>query len=67
LGLNGLVIKSHGGTDARGFANAMRVAARLAASSYMTQVSESLLALSDARAQAQNSVAEPLKILTEQE
>ena len=67
LGLNGLVIKSHGGTDARGFANAMRVAARLAASSYMSQVSESLMALSDARAQAQGSAVEPSKILSEQE
>jgi glycerol-3-phosphate acyltransferase PlsX len=28
LGLNGVVVKSHGGTDARGFANAIAVAAR---------------------------------------
>jgi glycerol-3-phosphate acyltransferase PlsX len=67
LGLNGLVIKSHGGTDARGFANAMRVAARLAASSYMTQVGESLLALNDARARSQNSEVETLKILSAQD
>ncbi|GIU67984.1 phosphate acyltransferase PlsX [Candidatus Phycosocius spiralis] len=53
LGLNGLVIKSHGGTDARGFANALRVAARLAASSYITQVSDNLKRLSAARAQTQ--------------
>jgi glycerol-3-phosphate acyltransferase PlsX len=53
LGLNGLVIKSHGGTDARGFANAMAVGARLAASSYMTQVADNLLRLTAARAAAQ--------------
>jgi glycerol-3-phosphate acyltransferase PlsX len=53
LGLNGLVIKSHGGTDARGFANAMAVGARLASSSYMTQVADNLLRLSAARAAAQ--------------
>lgn len=53
LGLNGLVIKSHGGTDARGFANAMAVGARLAASSYMTQVANNLLRLAAARATAQ--------------
>ena len=57
LGLNGLVIKSHGGTDARGFANAMAVGARLASSSYMTQVSDNLLRLSVARAAAQAQTA----------
>jgi glycerol-3-phosphate acyltransferase PlsX len=51
--LNGLVIKSHGGTDARGFANAMAVGARLAASSYMSQVADNLLRLTAARAAAQ--------------
>lgn len=54
LGLNGLVIKSHGGTDARGFANAMAVGARLASSSYMTQVADNLMRLSAARAEAQS-------------
>src|SRR3712207_2101100 len=34
LGLNGVVVKSHGGTDARGFANAIKVAADMAASDY---------------------------------
>ncbi len=31
LGLNGIVVKSHGGTDALGFANAIGVAADLVA------------------------------------
>ena len=34
LGLNGIVVKSHGGADAAGFANAIRIAADLAASDY---------------------------------
>jgi glycerol-3-phosphate acyltransferase PlsX len=31
LGLNGVCVKSHGGTDALGFANAIRVAVKLIA------------------------------------
>ncbi len=34
LGLNGIVVKSHGGADARGFASAVRLAADLAESDY---------------------------------
>ena len=34
LGLNGMVVKSHGGADARGFATAIKVAVDLAASGY---------------------------------
>ncbi|GBF57356.1 phosphate acyltransferase [Candidatus Phycosocius bacilliformis] len=57
LGLNGLVIKSHGGTDARGFANAIAVGARLASSSYMQEVADNLLRLRDVRTQAQATAA----------
>jgi glycerol-3-phosphate acyltransferase PlsX len=42
LGLNGIVVKSHGGADAKGFGNAIRTAVDLARSDYMTKVSESL-------------------------
>jgi len=42
LGLNGIVIKSHGGADARGFANAIRVAAELAASDFVRQLDDDL-------------------------
>lgn len=42
LGLNGIVVKSHGGADARGFANAFRVAADLAASNHTAEISENL-------------------------
>jgi glycerol-3-phosphate acyltransferase PlsX len=39
LGLNGVVVKSHGGADAKGFANALKVAADLATSDYAAQIS----------------------------
>lgn len=45
LGLNGLVIKSHGGADARGFASAIRVALDLAESDYMTKVAANMARL----------------------
>lgn len=38
LGLGGIVVKSHGGTDARGFANAIKVALDLANSDYDKQI-----------------------------
>lgn len=45
LGLNGLVIKSHGGADARGFNSALRVAIDLAESDYMAKVAENMARL----------------------
>ena len=42
LGLNGIVIKSHGGADARGFGNAIRVAVDLARSDYTAKVGANL-------------------------
>jgi glycerol-3-phosphate acyltransferase PlsX len=42
LGLNGLVIKSHGGADAKGFANAIKVAYDLAASGYAAQIDRNM-------------------------
>jgi len=42
LGLNGIVVKSHGGADAKGFGNAIRIAVDLARSDYLKKVSESL-------------------------
>jgi glycerol-3-phosphate acyltransferase PlsX len=38
LGLNGVVVKSHGGANALGFANAIRVAADLAQSSFADEI-----------------------------
>ena len=42
LGLNGLVVKSHGGTDAMGFSSALSVAAKLAASDYQSTIEENV-------------------------
>jgi glycerol-3-phosphate acyltransferase PlsX len=42
LGLGGVSVKSHGGTDARGFATACRLAADLATSHYPEVVAENL-------------------------
>jgi glycerol-3-phosphate acyltransferase PlsX len=42
LGLKGIVIKSHGGADARSFANAVKVGISLAASSYESDIEASL-------------------------
>jgi glycerol-3-phosphate acyltransferase PlsX len=38
LGLNGVVVKSHGGTDAIGFANAIGVAADMIASDINSRI-----------------------------
>jgi len=45
LGLNGIVVKSHGGADARGFATAIRLAADLAASDFVAQIDRNLKAM----------------------
>lgn len=42
LGLNGIVVKSHGGTDDVGFAQAISVAAGMGESSFRTEVEENL-------------------------
>ena len=52
LGLNGLVVKSHGGTDGKGFASALGVAARLARSHYLVEVEGNLARLAERRAAA---------------
>ena len=47
LGLNGIVVKSHGGADAKGFGNAIRIAVDLARSDYMKTVGANLGQLVD--------------------
>ena len=44
LGLKGTVVKSHGGADAAGVANALVIAAELAASDYLAQIERNLAA-----------------------
>jgi glycerol-3-phosphate acyltransferase PlsX len=42
LGLNGVVVKSHGGTDANGFATAIRMAVNLAGSDFVAEIERNL-------------------------
>ena len=51
LGLRGIVIKSHGGADARAFSNAIRVGLSLAASDYERDITESLAQFSQSLAE----------------
>ena len=48
LGLNGIVVKSHGAADARGFANAIKIAADLASSGYAAQIDRNMKQLAAA-------------------
>ena len=57
LGLNGVVVKSHGGADAAGFANALKVAADLAASDYAAHIAQNLERLGAALDSAAKSEA----------
>ncbi len=45
LGLNGIAVKSHGGTDEIGFANAIGVAADMAKFGFLDEVKEELAVL----------------------
>ena len=59
LGLNGVVVKSHGGTDAEGYATAINLAADLAVSQYKDEVLGGLqrVALLTEKKAEQNEVA----------
>ncbi len=52
LGLGGLVVKSHGGTDGLGFSNALKVALNLARSDYAEHVAGNLKKLAEANTQS---------------
>jgi glycerol-3-phosphate acyltransferase PlsX len=52
LGLNGLVVKSHGGANGPGFASAIEVAAKLASSHYREEIARNLERLAQAEAAA---------------
>ncbi|MCC5980725.1 MAG: phosphate acyltransferase PlsX [Oceanicaulis sp.] len=49
LGLNGIVVKSHGGTDAAGFATALRIALEMADSAFLNQIEHNLSLLAAAQ------------------
>jgi glycerol-3-phosphate acyltransferase PlsX len=57
LGLNGIVVKSHGGTDAKGFANALKVAADMARSEYAAEIARNMSRLSAGLQQAEAAAA----------
>jgi glycerol-3-phosphate acyltransferase PlsX len=61
LGLNGIVVKSHGGADARGFASAVRVAVDLAQSDYVSEIRRNLENLTAVL--AEQSKAKPVENL----
>jgi glycerol-3-phosphate acyltransferase PlsX len=52
LGVNGIVVKSHGGADARGFATAIRLAADLARSDFAGEIERNLERLTAAATDA---------------
>jgi glycerol-3-phosphate acyltransferase PlsX len=58
LGLNGLVVKSHGGTDGLGFAAAVKVAVRMAQSHFRDEVATNLARLTATLAAAQPTPAQ---------
>ncbi len=56
LGLNGVVVKSHGGTDAKGFAAALTVANQMAHSQFADEIAKNLNRLEDVRGLPTESV-----------
>jgi glycerol-3-phosphate acyltransferase PlsX len=60
LGLNGIVIKSHGSADAKGFANAIVVAADLASSDYSAQIDRNMRRLADALTRTEGGAEQSL-------
>jgi glycerol-3-phosphate acyltransferase PlsX len=58
LGLNGIVVKSHGGADARGFATAIRLAADLARSDFVAQIDRNLKSMTAAMPSAADPAGE---------
>jgi glycerol-3-phosphate acyltransferase PlsX len=60
VGLNGVVVKSHGGTDAVGFANAIGVAVDMIARDLNRQIGEELAHMAAEQAQLQQTAPEPV-------
>jgi len=56
LGLNGICVKSHGGTDAFGFANAIRVAVQLITEGVNEDIKKDYAKLGEVMAQEQQRV-----------
>ncbi len=60
LGLNGIVVKSHGGTDPLGFAAAVDVAVEMAGNSVIAKIAADLAAM-NSRGAVDDAVAAPLE------
>ncbi|WDI30652.1 phosphate acyltransferase PlsX [Hyphococcus flavus] len=58
LGVNGVVVKSHGGSDARGVASAIKVASSLARRPFQNAIAETVKAVMDRREQLSEAVEE---------
>ncbi|MEJ0013049.1 MAG: phosphate acyltransferase PlsX [Bauldia sp.] len=58
LGLNGIVIKSHGGTDAEGFASAIEIGYTMARSSIVDEINSDLAAYRETQARMTETVAQ---------
>ncbi len=56
LGLNGVVVKSHGGTDAQGFAHAVDVAMDMVVHRFNDRIREGLTRIGDLRARMANGL-----------
>jgi len=59
LGLNGVVVKSHGGTDAQGFATSLRIALEMADSRFLAEIEQNLERLSTLQLDEDASKGEP--------
>jgi len=59
LGLNGVVVKSHGGTDAQGFAHAVDVALDMIANDFNSRIADGLAAMDSALLSAAESASAP--------
>ncbi len=57
LGVNGIVVKSHGGTDALGFANAIGVAIDMAANDFSSKIRDEIALVNAARTKLQAATA----------
>lgn len=58
LGLNGVVVKSHGGTQGPGFSTALRIALEMADSHFLTEIEQNLSRLEAAEARRGDSQQE---------
>ena len=61
LGLNGLVVKSHGGADGLGYATALRIALEMADSRFLTEIEKNLARLEAIQSNAASDATPPSK------